>query len=496
MSESTPSVLIVEDEPIVAEDLRVHLRLLGYENIEKVMSAEEALEFVEKQPPDIVLMDIRLQGEMDGIDAAKLIHERLHLPVIFITAFADEESVERAKEAESFGYILKPFDSLTVKTTIEMALYKHRISEALRLSELKYRSIFTYSPIGIFQANPEHKVITVNPALAALIGCASEEEAVAYLQDLNDELWVDPKDRLCFMEDLKKKGAADIEARIKRKDGRTIWIALTSRFNKDLNLIDGFAVDISERKAAEIRAAEEHRMLLRSISEMQKFTYAASHDLQEPLRIVVSFVQLLQRKYGGKLDKEADEFIGFAVNGARRMQRLLGDLRTYARIVSVSPNLRPISLHKLIDRALSSLQSAIRETGAKVELGTLPEFIVGDGSHLLLLLHHLFSNALKFHGARLPRVRVFAQDRPDEWIVAVSDNGIGIDPKYSERIFEMFERLNDRMNYPGSGMGLPICKKIVEAHNGRIWFESQTGEGTTFYFSLPKKVEGRANITT
>jgi PAS domain S-box-containing protein len=240
-----------------------------------------------------------------------------------------------------------------------------------------------------------------------------------------------------------------------------------------------------ERRRAEESLRLHAQELTRSNEELQQFAYVASHDLQEPLRMVASYTQLLARRYRGKLDADADEFIGYAVDGVNRMQRLIQDLLTYSRVGTRGREPSPCEAGQALQRAVDNLRTMIQETQGEVKAGPLPR-VRADESQLIQLFQNLVSNALKFHGKEPPRVEVAAEPQgPDFWRFTVKDNGLGIDPQYFDRIFIIFQRLHGREEYPGTGIGLAICKKIVERHGGRIGLESQPGGGSTFWFTLP-----------
>ncbi|HXG49713.1 MAG TPA: ATP-binding protein [Methylomirabilota bacterium] len=244
----------------------------------------------------------------------------------------------------------------------------------------------------------------------------------------------------------------------------------------------------------ERRVAERTQELKRSNEDLEQFAYVASHDLQEPLRMVTNYLQLLQSRYKDKLDQPANDFIAFAADGASRMQRLINDLLAYSRVHTRGESFEPCDLEEVLRRVLLNLKLAIADAGAQIRHDPLPT-VRGDAAQLGQLFQNLISNAIKFRGERKPEVTLRAErrDRPaegragggKEWLFSVQDNGIGIPPEEFQRVFMLFQRLHSRSKYPGTGIGLAICKKIVERHEGRIWLESKVGEGTTFFFTLP-----------
>ncbi|MGE0594594.1 MAG: PAS domain S-box protein [Vicinamibacterales bacterium] len=242
-------------------------------------------------------------------------------------------------------------------------------------------------------------------------------------------------------------------------------------------------IDITERKQREDD-------LRRSNAELEQFAYVASHDLQEPLRMVASYAELLGERYRGRLDDRADRYIGYAVDGARRMQRLVKDLLAYSHVGSQGAPLVPVDAAAVLRDVLDAMRPAVRDSGASISAGDLP-WVLADDVQLRQLLQNLVGNALKFRSEAVPLVTVSARRSGDRWVFAVADNGIGIEPQYGTRVFQMFQRLHPQGAYEGSGIGLAIAQRIVERHGGRIWFDSAPGAGTTFFFTLTAVPETR-----
>jgi PAS domain S-box-containing protein len=242
--------------------------------------------------------------------------------------------------------------------------------------------------------------------------------------------------------------------------------------------------NITARKQAETTLRHTADELTRSNKELEQFAYVASHDLQEPLRMVIGFVQLLEQKYGNQLGAEADQFIAYAVDGAKRMQTLINDLLSYSRVGARGVQAPPIDARVAMERALENLRAGIQETGAEIRYGQLPTVRV-EGTQLVQLFQNLVGNALKFRSDAPPKICIEAVQSDGHCQFSVSDNGIGIASEFQDRIFLIFQRLHTRQKYAGTGIGLAICKKIVDRHGGRIWVESQAGQGATFHFTLP-----------
>jgi len=371
---------------------------------------------------------------------------------------------------------------------IEMLGILRDITDRKRAEEL-FTALSVNSPVGIYIAS-DGRFLFTNPEFRAFVGYSQDELLGKNPLDL-----AAPEDRDRVRENavsmLKGDRSSSYEYGIVNKAGETRWVmeTVTSIQYQGRRAALGNLVDITERKQMEQKLKETLAELECSNRELEQFAYVASHDLQEPLRMVGSYVQLLAQRYGGKLDSDADDFINYAVDGANRMQRMIQDLLAYSRVSTHGKSFQPTNCEVVFDQVVEVLRLAIEESGAVVTHDPLP-IVPADDSQMAQLFQNLMGNAIKFRGEAAPRIHVSATETEDEWLFSVRDNGIGIDPQYHERIFVVFQRLHRREEYPGTGIGLAICKKVVERHGGRIWVESEIGKGTTFCFTIPKRTVG------
>jgi PAS domain S-box-containing protein len=346
---------------------------------------------------------------------------------------------------------------------------------------------------GIYGLDMEGKVTFINPAASKMLGLNGGqiigkpmEHIVVHHTNKDGAAFAEGRSPiLTILEDgMPRQGTEEL---FRRVDGTSIPVDYLStpifERGEQIGSVVSFR-DVTERQRAEQALADKARELARSNTELEQFAYVASHDLQEPLRMVSSYTQLLARRYKGKLGSDADDFITYAVDGAARMQTLIQDLLAYSRVGTKGREFVPTDCERLLDRVLGDLKVAIEESGAVVSRDALP-IVRADETQIGQLLQNLIGNALKFRNQEPPHVQVSSKRNGKEWIFSVRDNGIGIDSQYAERIFVIFQRLHRREEYPGTGIGLAVCKKIVERHGGRIWVESNPEKGATFYFTLP-----------
>jgi PAS domain S-box-containing protein len=368
--------------------------------------------------------------------------------------------------------------------------------EARRSSEERFSRAFHASPVAMTITEAATGVfIDLNEAAENMLGYRRAEVLGKTSTDLGI---MEAPARESLVAQYRRDGKArNQEVRVITRTGDKRTVLLSAEFvdlDQTRSLL-AVMVDITERRAAEdaLRASQEKLTLQatelsRSNAELEQFAYVASHDLQEPLRMISSYLQLIERRYKAKLDTDADEFIRFSVDGAKRMQSLINDLLTFSRVGTRGKPFERVETEKTLGEALANLEVAIEESGGKVTHGPLPA-VNGDPGQLTQLFQNLVGNAVKFHGKDPPEVRVEATHNDSQWEFAVRDNGIGIDPNHFDRVFIVFQRLHGRDEYPGTGIGLAICKKIVERHGGRIWVESEPGKGSAFHFTLPDKRE-------
>ncbi len=530
-------------------DLPETLALVGNGNGKQLMDAirSKMSAFIDIEESALVDHEAEFRANMHrmltGIVAASVLTLLLALSCVYLIyqeAQTRLRNLARSETQASLGIAAQARTDQAETRTDEANARTDRANarsvEAIRANELRYRRLFETAQDGILILNAETgQVVDANPFLKELLGYSQEEF-------LGRKLWeIGPFKG----EDASRSAFAELQVNdrlhyeglpLETKDGRRVEVEFISnaylvdatrlihcnirditermRVNQALEAANkemAFQVGEKGKRADELAVINEGRAaanvelafqveekgkradelvlinaeLTRSNAELEQFAYVATHDLQEPLRAVASCVQLLQKRYGEQLDARADEFITHAVDGTKRMQTLINDLLAYSRISTHAQEFSATNCDEVLDAALANLMVAIAESGARVTRDPLPR-VNGDATQLTQLFQNLIGNALKFCGERAPEIHVSALLRNGEWQFAVADHGIGMEPQYFERVFLVFQRLHTRKEYQGTGIGLAICKKVVERHGGRIWVESQAGEGATFRFTIPK----------
>jgi PAS domain S-box-containing protein len=369
--------------------------------------------------------------------------------------------------------------------------FSHDLSES-KESGAKYRGLLEAAPDAMVVVNQSGEIVLLNVQAEKQFGYRRDELVGQKVKNIIPEGFAErliADGTRSAAEALAQQIGTGIELSGRRKDGSEfpIEIMLSPLESAEGILVTAAIRNISVRKDADLQLVQKVEELNRSNEELQQFSYVASHDLQEPLRMVASYTQLLANRYKGKLDVDADEFIDFAVDGCNRMQRLIQDLLAYSRSGTDGKALQKRSSEDALNNALKNLSGTIEESGAVVTHDALPA-ITTDDTQLEQVFQNLVGNAIKYRGTEVPTVHISAARKGlEEWTFSVRDNGLGIEAQYFERIFILFQRLHGRTEFKGTGIGLAICKKIVEGLGGRIWVESQVGKGSTFYFTLPGK---------
>jgi PAS domain S-box-containing protein len=381
----------------------------------------------------------------------------------------------------------------TVTASLRDITKRKQAEAALQQSEERLSLLFRGAKdYAILTLDPEGRVTSWNEGAERIKGYRAEEIVGQHFSKFYQPEAIaqqKPAQELQIAADM---GSFTDEGWRVRKDGSLFWASVVITALRDnRGHLRGFGKlthDITERRAAQEQLEKTVAELQRSNHELQQFAYVASHDLQEPLRMVASYTQLMAKRYTGRLDADADEFMAFAVDGANRMQGMIRDLLAYSRAGTEGKAPREISSESALQVALTNLQASIAESGAVVTHDALPA-IVTDDTQLVQVFQNLIGNAIKYRSVETPRVHVSAsKNGGQECIFSVRDNGLGIDPKYFEKIFVLFQRLHGQSEFQGTGIGLTICKKIVERLGGRIWVQSQLGSGSTFLFALPNGV--------
>lgn len=372
-----------------------------------------------------------------------------------------------------------------------------RAQKALRESERKLSALMGNLPGMAYSCrNDENWTMEfVSEGCADLTGYRPEDlvgnRNISYVGIIH------PDDRAAVWDSVQKaleeKKPFQLNYRIRTAFGEEKWVwergAGVISNEGELVELEGFVTDVTDLKLAEEELRRYAKELERSNRELQQFAYIASHDLQEPLRMVASYLQLIQNRYKGRLDEDADEFIEFAVDGARRMKSMIEGLLSYSRVETRGGDFKPLDFNEALGLALKNLQSAIEESEAVITCDVLP-LLQADPTQIIQLFQNLIGNAVKFRGAEPPRIHVSARQEKGEWVFSVKDNGMGLNPKHKDKIFQIFQRLNRKSESPGAGIGLALCRRIVERHGGNIWVDSTPGEGAEFCFSIPDNRKG------
>jgi len=497
-------ILVVEDESIIARDIQDSLQHLGYAVSAVVASSEDAIQKAAETHPDLVLMDIHLRGAMDGVEAAKQITAHINIPVIYLTANADDSTFERAKVTEPLGYILKPFEERELCTTIEIALYKHQMERKLKEHDRWLDTILNSIGDGVIAIDAKGLVTFMNPVAEALTGWKQGEAiglqaAAAFpIVDENNHTVV----KSSVSTGIQDSDVTSLQNSILlTKTSAQIPIDRSIGWIKDnQGNIQGTVLvfrDITAQKRAEALKAFAAK-LEQSNRELQDLLYVTSHILPSPVRKIQLFGDRLKENYGEAFSKQGRDDLERMLKAARRIKLLVNELQVFYRVTLKPLSFATVDLAKLAQEVVSDLAGRVEQVGGQVQVRELPT-IDADPTQMRYLLQHLIDNALKFHSeGEAPIVKVqgrLLRDSEQQLTgvapafelcqILVEDNGIGFDEKYLERLFKIFQRLHSEGEYEGTGIGLGICHKVAERHGGVITAKSTPGQGATFIVTLP-----------
>ncbi|MGC4097311.1 MAG: ATP-binding protein [Nitrospira sp.] len=491
-------VLHIEDSDDDSIIMARMLRQSGYDltltRVDTAASLEAALH---ERVWDVVIADWNVPSVHPLSVMQQLKQTDKDLPFIIVSGSIGEEAAVEAMLAGANDYVMKNKLARLVPA-IERELRetaarrrKYAVEQSLIEFEQRLELALDGGSIGIWDLCVPTGAVLYDAHWARMLGYDVQELA-PHVRTWHTLLHPEDKPHALNLWDGHVQGQTpmyEAEFRLLAKGGEYRWILSRGKVVErdatgSARRAIGMHMDITKRKHTEEALAVRSKALMRSNAELEQFVYVASHDLKEPLRMVSNFCGLLQRRYKGQLDSTADEYIDYAVEGAARMHALLEDLVKFSRVGTRGNPFKPHDCNAILATACSNLKIAIDESGSVIEHDPLPT-VTGDGLQLVQVFQNLIGNAIKYRSPAHPEIHVGASRQDQGWVISIRDNGIGFDQAFSERIFVIFQRLHSRLEYPGTGMGLAICKKIVERHGGKIWCESKLGHGSTFFFSIP-----------
>jgi PAS domain S-box-containing protein len=525
-------ILIVEDEGLIALDLKSRLRRMGYQVVDMAPSAKKAFSAIENKKPDLILMDIVLNGPMDGIEAAEIIRARWDLPVIFVTANADQERLDRVKPAHPFGFIIKPFTDHELRVTLDMAVHvshvdaERRKAEAeLRESEKRFRTLVEQAPEAIVVYDVEtHLFVEANAKAERLFGCSRD-----VLLSSGPQRFYAPKQpdkrplTQSIRENIDRTLAGEhpvFERAIRTLDGRDLMceVRLTRLPSADKKLIRNSYIDITSRKLAEkelltyrrhleemvdertVELARVNQQLLTEIEERKKaeqnlkenvqkfkfFSYSVAHDLKSPAIAICGLTRRLLKKYSVLTEDQGKDYCRQIHKTAEHVASLVEQINIYISAKEAALTIEKIHFPEILQILNDEFSTQLSVRQIQWIEPKKKAVIRADRLSLLRIFRNLIDNALKYGGESLSRIRIGYEEKEGFHLFSVNDNGKGVPEKDSAYIFKMFKRPQSSNGIGGTGLGLAIVKEIAERHGGRVWVESKAGKGVTFYISLAK----------
>ncbi len=519
-------ILLVDDTPENLVSLEAALYGLDQELV-LAHSGREALYHLLDNDFAAILLDVKMP-DMDGFETAELIRSRersKNTPILFLTGYKSDEHLFRGYDLGAVDFLFKPIVPEVLRSKVgvfvelsrnaallrEQAAVLREQARVLQKAEHKFRSLLEAAPDAMVMCRENGEIVMANSRMESMFCYRRENVLGKHIRTLVPEWRFDlqPVPDEDFSRAIQHLSETTLELRALRGDGTSfpVEISFNPLQTEDGVLITNAIRDITERKRSdekiqqlnshlqELNAHLEERIrertedLLRSNEELQQFAYIASHDLQEPLRTVCIFAQLLAKRYGTGDQMEADELISTIVENSRRMEYLIHDLLDFSRVEARGREFfKTVDANAIVEEAIRNLQSSIEETETVITSDQLP-CVVGDFIQLTRLFQNLLSNAMKYRAGEPPRIHIGVKEMGSDWFFSVQDNGIGIEPEYAEKVFGIFKRLHGREQYPGNGMGLAICRKIVSRHGGRIWVAPvpSGSRGACLRFTLPRQ---------
>lgn len=486
--EQAASILIVEDERIIARDIKLMLEELGYAVSGIASSGDQALALAAQQSSDLVLMDIRIKGDRDGVQTAAQLIERYQLPIVYITAHTDDLTLVRARETEPFGYVTKPITMQDLKIAIAMALTRHRAQRQIEKREEWFRSILRSTKEAIVITDGSGRISFLNQAAEEMTGNEQESALGRLMSDVLEIL--DENDQPQALQIYNQKNNFQepqflIGSIITPDELRQQVLVSIAPLQGEAGAGSVMVLHDISRIQDKQRALQQRNEQLQSFNNKLEFlSYSLTHDLREPMRMVSLYSDMLVKYDQNALSEETREQLKGIKQASLRMGTVMNSLLDYFSASQLDlKEQRPIDANVPLEEAKLNLSAAIRLSNANIEAYPLP-VVHAHPTALMLVFQNLIGNAIKYANRESPIIRISAVRDGDFWCFTVADNGEGFDPQQAQRIFELFRRAHGR-DKSGSGIGLATCQRLIEQHEGRIWAESKPGEGAHFHFTIP-----------
>lgn len=487
-------ILVVEDESIVAFNLQQRLEQMGYDVPAVAVSGEESIEMVSRLMPDLVLMDIHIQGDMDGIEVASRLQETHSVPVIYLTAYSEDSTLERARKTRPYGYLLKPFSERELHATIQMAFERHKLETELTHNQRLLQQALDAASMGVIELDTATSIVTASARTADLLGHPGKQ--TMSIQDLLSQ--VDASDRAAIQarltENLNDLKQFSEEFRVLSKNNGARWVRVEAA-RWPSQRFAGVVQDVSDRKQGEIRlkmlndgleklVTERTAELNLSIKELEAFSYSVAHDLRAPIRAIVGFSKELLLQHPSDLGEDTLALVERISAAGQRMGALIDALLNMSRLTQVPLQLDVVHISEVASEIADQLMRAEPDRVAQVRVA--PGLtVMADLALVRSVVDNLLRNAWKFTArCEVTRIDIGSETRNGETVFFVRDNGCGFDMAHATRLFGPFQRLHREQEYAGTGIGLTIVQRIVMRHGGRVWAVAAPNQGATFHFTL------------